>query len=70
MKEMLINLKQEQYNVLLKSALSVALLILGLISNGILQFIFCLLAYLIIGFDILKEAVVDLAHKQFFGETF
>lgn len=69
MKNVLVELEQDEKKVLLESAASLVLLAFGLVNSGMWQLLLCLVAYLISGFAILKEAIEDLSKGEFFGET-
>ena len=55
---------------LLRIGVSAALFAAGLLTEGTLSIVLFAAAYLLVGFDILKEAVENLLHARPFDETF
>ena len=62
-------LDQQDHAVLVKSLACIVFLVAGFLTWGEIALGCYLIAYFIIGWDILKEAAANLAQKRFFGET-
>ena len=64
--------KKSLIQILLAAALLVLLAFLptGEVWGGALSFLLYLIPYLIVGFDILRRAVVNISHGQVFDENF
>ena len=64
-------MSREQKTDLIKIILSAALFIAGLfIAQPVVRLVLFLVAYLIVGFEVLKEAVENIVHGEIFDENF